>query len=82
MASIQAILLHDWDPIGVEDIPEAQDEYDSYIGGVYGLLSSGASEQQIIDRLHSIETERMGLRGDRSRLVTVTRKLLAVNINS
>jgi hypothetical protein len=35
--SIREILLRDWDPIGVNDVPEAQDEYDSYVGGVYRL---------------------------------------------
>ena len=37
-AAIREILLRDWDPIGVADVPEAQDEYDSYISQIYGLL--------------------------------------------
>ena len=32
---IQKILLREWDPIGIQDIPEAQDEYDSYIPFIY-----------------------------------------------
>jgi hypothetical protein len=32
--SIHDILLRDWDPIGINDVPEARDEYDSYIGGL------------------------------------------------
>jgi len=36
--AIRAILLKEWDPIGVSHIPEAQDEYDRYVGGVYRLL--------------------------------------------
>ena len=31
---IRGVLMAEWDPIGVSDIPEAADEYDSYIGGV------------------------------------------------
>jgi hypothetical protein len=31
-------LLKEWDPIGVGQIPEAQDEYDSYVPDVYKLL--------------------------------------------
>ena len=27
--AIREILLRDWDPVGVADVPEAQDEYDS-----------------------------------------------------
>lgn len=32
---IREILMRDWDPIGVHGIPEAADEYDMYIGGIY-----------------------------------------------
>jgi hypothetical protein len=32
--NIRRVLMERWDPIGVNGIPEAQDEYDSYIGGV------------------------------------------------
>ena len=37
---IRAVLMAEWDPIGVSDIPEAADEYDSYIGGVYELWNA------------------------------------------
>ena len=30
---IRGILMEEWDPIGAANIPEAADEYDSYIGG-------------------------------------------------
>jgi hypothetical protein len=58
---IRAVLLRDWDPIGINDVPEAQDEYDSYVGGVYRLLASGASEDQLIEHLRRIETTSIGL---------------------
>ena len=58
---IRAVLLRAWDPIGINDVPEAQDEYDSYVGGVYRLLASGASEDQLIEHLRRIETTSMGL---------------------
>jgi hypothetical protein len=32
------VLMREWDPIGVADVPEAQDEYDSYISQTYGML--------------------------------------------
>ena len=50
-----------WDPIGVRDESNAQDEYDSYLGGVFGLLTSGASDDQINDHVLRIVTERMEL---------------------
>ena len=79
--NIRQVLLHDWDPIGVQDAPEAQDEYDGYVGGVYRLLTSGASEKQVIDHLWHIETDAMGLSGlDPGKLAPVARKLRALGV--
>ena len=80
-ASIRKVLLHHWDPIGVRDEPEAQDEYDSYVGGVYRLLASGASEEQIVDYLWQIETVNMGLRRlGQDRLRPVAQRLRALDV--
>lgn len=57
--NIRRVLMAEWDPIGVSDIPEAADEYDSYIGGVYELLEGGASEGDIGAYLREIEVERL-----------------------
>ena len=79
--SIRRVLLHDWDPIGIRDVPEAQDEYDSYVGGVYRLLASGASEQQIAEHLWRIEADAMGLSAlDQAKLAPVARKLCALDV--
>src|SRR5438876_10261338 len=59
-SQIAAILVHDWDPIGVADEPQARDEYDSYVGGVYRLLASGASVADIEAQLRDIEVRMMG----------------------
>ena len=55
------ILHYMWDPIGVRGIPQARDEYDSYIPQVFTLLERGASEMEICQHLASITTDRMGL---------------------
>ena len=68
--AIREILLRDWDPIGVADAPEAQDEYDSYIPGIYGRLIRRISEQELFDHLWQIETEHMGLFGNRGKTVS------------
>lgn len=47
-SKIRAILMAKWDPIGVSEVPEAADEYDSYIGGVYELLAEGAPEEKLV----------------------------------
>ena len=78
--SIRRILFEDWDPIGIND-SAPDDEYDSYVGGIYRLLVSGASEHQIIERLYQLETTSMGLSGDRERLKSVAEKLLKLNVS-
>jgi hypothetical protein len=52
------VLWRDWDPIGINDVPEANDEYDAYVGGVYRLLASRCSADQSIDHLFVIELRR------------------------
>ena len=79
--SIKQILWHDWDPIGVNDVPEAQDEYDSYVGGVYRMLASGGSEDEIVDHLWKIEMHTMGLDANRERLRPIATKLKSLNIS-
>jgi hypothetical protein len=80
-ADIRQVLLRDWDPIGVGDLPEAQDEYDSYVGQVYGLLASGASDAALVDRLQQIEVVNMGLsRPESTRLQSVARKLRTLDV--
>jgi hypothetical protein len=49
---IGRILYEDWDPLELCGIAPSS-EYDSYIGGVYRLLASGASCEQIAEHLGS-----------------------------
>ena len=80
--SIRQILFRDWDPIGVSEVPEAQDEYDSYVGGVYRLLASGASEDEIIGHLYRIESDTMGMpAADREGLRAVAGKLTKLSVS-
>lgn len=62
---IRRALLSEWDPIGVGAIPEAKDEYDSYVPTIYRMLISGKLRHEIFDYLWWLETEHMGLIGDR-----------------
>ena len=67
-AAIKRLLLEEWDPIGVKNFPEAQNEYDSYVEGICNLLKNGASTDDIFKYLDWIELDRMGL--DRNELRT------------
>lgn len=61
-ALVRDILLRDWDPIGVSDIPEAKDEYDSYADTVFSMLiNQKADTDEIASYLFRVATERMRL---------------------
>ena len=77
-AAIREILLRDWDPSGVTAIPEAQDEYDSYVGGVEGLLLRGASVDEIAAHLARIEGEEMGLSASAEGRLPAAQKLRGI----
>ena len=73
--------MQNWDPIGVLDIPEAEGEYDSYIGPVYRVLAGSRSEEEIVDYLSHVEANLMGFGGaDRDRLRRVAGRLLALDV--
>jgi hypothetical protein len=48
-----------WDPIGIRDEPGAQDEYDSYLGGLGRRLHDGAGSDAVAEYLSNIEREQM-----------------------
>ncbi|MHB8540007.1 MAG: hypothetical protein ACYDCD_03565 [Candidatus Acidiferrales bacterium] len=62
---IRHVLLDVWDPIGVRNAPNAQDEYDCCLYPIFRLLTSGASDEQIAEWLWRQADEHMGLGGVR-----------------
>lgn len=63
-ACIKKILFQDWDPIGINKLLGAEDEYDGYVPNLRKLLLSGASDCEICEYLRWIEVEYMGLDGN------------------
>ena len=55
-----------WDPIGVFELRTEMGEYDFYIKGLYELISKKASEKEIFEYLWTVETNSIGLQGNRS----------------
>jgi hypothetical protein len=54
--------MREWDPLGVSDFPEAQDEYDAHVGKAYVMLMDDrASVSQIAEYLFEMATVQMGL---------------------
>lgn len=73
---IRSVLLHDWDPIGIVDIVEAHNEYETYIPTITSVIEQGATIETLTHALLSIERNEMGLVGDEYRARTVAKKLL------
>jgi hypothetical protein len=74
---VRRILLERWDPIGVNDVPEAQNEYDSYVPGVIALLINGSSAAEIAAHLGHVRHGRMELGWGSEHELKVARALLA-----
>jgi hypothetical protein len=51
---VDEVLHYIWDPIGVCGIPEARDEYNSYLPQVFSMLKANAPEQELINFLELI----------------------------
>jgi len=76
--AIRLVLLREWDPIGVANVPQAQDEYDSYVSQIHGFLIRHEPRHKLVDFLWWAETEHMGLYGNRQRTEKVADLLLQI----
>ncbi len=65
-STIRRILMEEWDPIGVRGVPQAADEYDSYVAKVAAMLREGATAADVAAYLTYVSTELMCL-GDHPR---------------
>jgi hypothetical protein len=75
--SIREILFRVWDPLGVNDLAP-DDEYDSYVAGVFQLLIANASGTEIAEHLRQIEIRKMGNVSNpenRKRVATLLKRL-------
>lgn len=63
---LRALLLA-WDPIGVRDAPEAQDEYDCLISPLMHKLHDGMAESAIGDWLIHEITDHFGMSANATR---------------
>ena len=81
--SIREVLLREWDPIGAAERDPNTDEYDAFVAGVYHRLLSGATDQELLTPLGSIEVCEMAITpepGEPHRNRHVVTKLLAIDL--
>jgi hypothetical protein len=74
--AVDEVLHYIWDPIGVSGVPEARDEYQSYLPQVFKLVREKQSEEAIASYLNMIATERMGLSARKEHDLDVAQLLL------
>jgi hypothetical protein len=58
---LRRMLMAEWDPIGVREIPGAADEYDAYLGPIASRLRADATTEEIAAFLTDVEEVGMGL---------------------
>lgn len=79
-AAIRNVLFTQWDPISICN-KGSVDEYDAYIAPLYRIMVTTRDEDQLVNTLRRIESERLGAEvSDPSRLWSVARALLNLNV--
>jgi len=68
---INAILLQEWDPLGVNRYPEAIDEYNSYARKISEMLIHGRDAFSIGDYLRQLESGMMSAPASETRIQRV-----------
>ena len=72
---IRELLMAEWDPIGVSGVPEAQSEYDTYIGLVADRLRRGGTVDDVAAVLDDAERN-MGMQPSREETRRVASRLV------
>jgi hypothetical protein len=78
LSEIKRVLLMDWDPIGIQKIPDAVTEYDGYALGIYKLLVESRSVEEINAHLRWIVVDRMGLDDNEVNTMSVAKLLVSL----
>lgn len=74
--TIDGILWTDWDPIGVNDSPEARDEYQSYLPHIFRLAIEGKDAERISSSLIATIETNMGFRANKEHNLKVAKKII------
>lgn len=58
---IDEVLHYVWDPVGVAHVPQARDEYESYVPQVFQRLKGTTDGKDVAEYLHWLSTEQIGV---------------------
>lgn len=78
---VKRVLLKEWDPIGIQNIPEAVTEYDGYVLGLCRLLREFQSVEKIYTYLCWIVVDQMGLEVNESHTIAIAKMLVDLPID-
>lgn len=73
---VDEVLFYIWDPIGVNDMPNARAEYRSYVSSVLSYVQQNKSIEEIADLLLRIEGESMELPTNRKHALKIAKLLV------
>lgn len=79
---INRILHREWDPIGVNNIENTEDEYIGYANQVYHFLINKKGENSIFNYLLKVELEYLGTEPDKKNLEKISKKIASMNKQS
>ena len=74
---LEALLMAEWDPIGVAGEPQAYDEYRDYVEPLAEILTTGGRAQEVAEYLAWVEREMMELGGSAEQLAEVGARIVA-----
>lgn len=78
LQAVRRILFTEWDPIGVNDNPLCEDEYDSYAPAICRLLCEGADASKVVLHLSRLQKDSMGLTATEAHNRRIARRLLSL----
>ncbi|WNJ88718.1 hypothetical protein [Bosea sp. 685] len=82
LEELKSLLLNDWDPIGVVDVAEAADEYDSYACHLHSMLTAGTTSQAVAEYLNWVVTAQMDLTGNLARNREIAERAVALYVRT
>ncbi|MBY8825057.1 hypothetical protein [Sphingomonas colocasiae] len=77
--AIAALLWAEWDPIGVNDDPDAAGEYDGYAEQVHAMLKRGADADEVARHLSWTVRVLIGLSTTDEHSLRIARKAVAIH---
>lgn len=78
MQEVRTILLSEWNPLGVANVPATADEYDLEAGQIVKVLASGPRLESILDVLKLGEDRLAAMALGEERRMEIARQLMSL----